>query len=165
MKIRYLRAVLFALLAFAPSAHAFITLDAIVPASPAAGETVAARVSAGVCDTIIETPGYPLITQTGNVIRMLLETVHSDDPLFCNYGTGTVDLPFGEFPAGTYTLQLGRHYIDFIGQSVTETVGTASFIVVGDEAATPLPTLGAGSLFILGIGMLALAGFMPRSVP
>jgi len=162
MKWRFVSVMLITLLGFAPSAHAFITLDAIVPSSPVAGETVAARVSAGVCDTIIESPGYPQITQSGNAIRMLLETAHSDDPVFCNFGTGTIDLSFGEFPAGAYTLQLDRHYVDFIGVSVTQTVGSASFIVAGGDAVTPLPTLGAASAVVLGTGMLALAGFMLR---
>jgi len=162
MKIRYLRAVLFALLAIAPSAHAFITLDAIVPTSPMAGETVSARVSAGDCDAIIEAPGYPQITQTGNIVRMLLETAHTDDLILCNSTPGTVNLPFGEFPAGSYSLQLDRHYVDFFGADVFETVGMLPFVVQGAGAATSLPTLGSWSLLVLGIGVLTLAGFMLR---
>ena len=158
MKRQLLRAVVVITLAvFAPAAHAFITLDAIVPASPMAGEMVSARVSAGVCDSIIEADGYPQITQTGNAIRMLLETTYYDDPILCNSLPGTINIPFGQFAPGTYSLQLDRHYVDFLGAHVIETVGTASFVIRGAPEATPLPTLGAGSLILMGLGMLALA--------
>lgn len=161
MSTPYLRAVLFSLIAFASSAHAYIALDAIVPLSPMAGETVSARLSDGICDAIIEAEGYPQITQTGSAVRMLLATIHSDDPDFCTSLPGTVDIPFGEFLAGTYTLQVDRHYVDFIGNEVVEAVGAESFVVGGPLQATPLPTLGIGSLVLMGLGMLALAGFVP----
>ena len=53
------------LLAISSATQAFITLDAIVPDSPMEGESVAVRVSAGLCDSIIEAVGYPQITQSG----------------------------------------------------------------------------------------------------
>jgi len=162
MHLRYSATAFFALLAFASPARAYISLDAIVPSSPLAGETVSARLSDGICDAIIEADGYPQITQTGNSIRMLIETIHSDDQDFCTSLPGTVDLPFGAFTAGAYTLQVDRHYVDFIGLDVIETVGTASFVVGGASEAAPLPTLGSWGLFVLGLGVLTLAAFMRK---
>lgn len=161
MKTKFLAIV--AVLAFsfsASEAHAFITLDAIVPASPMPGETVAVRVSAGLCDSIIEAAGYPQITQNGNTIRMLLATSFTDDIILCNSEPGTVDLPFGDFPSGNYTLQLDRQYIDFFGATIIQTVGTARFVVGGAAESTPLPTLGVGGLLLMVLGMLAAAKLM-----
>ena len=41
-----------------------------------------------------------------------------------------------------------------------ENCGCSSFVLGGAPEATPLPTLGAGSLILMGLGMFALAGFM-----
>ena len=138
------------------AANAYLTLDAIVPASPQAGETIAARVSAGFCDAIIETPGYPQVSQSGNVVRLLLDTTHDDDPILCNSGPGTVNIAFGEFPSGSYVLQLDRHYVAFNGAHIVETVGTLPFTVEGMAEATPLPTLGVGASILLAFGIFGL---------
>ncbi|MBK7209614.1 MAG: hypothetical protein IPH99_04515 [Xanthomonadales bacterium] len=143
-------------LALSSAAQAFITLDAIVPDSPMEGESVAVRVSAGLCDSIIEADGYPQITQSGNSIRMLLATTYTDDIILCNSEPGTVDLPFGEFSAGTYTLQLDRQYVDFFGATIVETVGTEGFAVSGFAGGTALPMLGPGGLLFLVLSMIAV---------
>ncbi len=152
--VRWLLAVTLA--CFSSVASAYLTLDAIVPASPQAGETVAARVSAGICDGIIESPGYPQVSQAGNVIRLLLDTLQYDDPILCNIDEGTINIPFGELPTGDYVLQLDRHYVNFFGSHIIETVGTLPFSVAGGAAATPLPASGPGSLVVLALGLLAL---------
>lgn len=157
MKIgfRWLLAVV-SIACFSSAANAYLTLDAIVPASPQVGETVAARVRAGICDGVIESPGYPQVSQAGNVIRLLLDTLQYDDPILCNIDEGTANIPFGEFPAGDYVLQLDRHYVNFFGSHIIETVGTLPFSVAGGAVVTPLPALGPGCLLVLALGLFAL---------
>jgi hypothetical protein len=144
-------------------AHAYITFDAVVPDSPVAGETLSARISSGICDYILHVDGYPQITQTGNAVRMLIETASYDDPILCNSEPGSLDMPFGAFPPGTYTLQLDRHYFGLSGANIIETVGTRTFVVSGTPPVpTALPTLSLGSLLVLGFGILALVTFALR---
>jgi hypothetical protein len=85
-------------------AHAQITLDGVVPARPLAGQPIAARFSETVCDGIVNAPGYPQITRTGNTIRLLLETVHADDPILCVFSNDSGNIAFGTLEAGYYTL-------------------------------------------------------------
>lgn len=142
---------------FASAVQAFITLDAIVPASPMPGEPVAMRVSAGICDSIIEADGFPQITQTENAIRILLATTFTEDIILCNSEPGTVEIPFGAFPSGNYTLQLDRQYIDFFGATIIENVGTATFVVRGTTGPVPLYAFDLGSLLVLVLGVFASA--------
>jgi hypothetical protein len=138
-------------------AHAYLTLDAVVPDSPMAGETVSARISEGFCDATVEWEGYPQITQTGNVVRMVIYTLQYDDPILCIFEPVTWNLPFGAFPPGSYTFQLDRHIVPMLGPHYIETVGTRTFVVSGAPSVpTALPALSLGSLLVMVLGLLAV---------
>jgi hypothetical protein len=138
-------------------AHAYLTLDAVVPASPVAGETVSARISEGFCDGYIEWEGYPQITQIGNTVRMVIYTLQYDDPILCIFEPVTGDIPVGAFPPGSYTFQLDRYIVPMLGPHFIETVGTRTFVVSGTPPVpTALPALSLGSLLFLCFGILAV---------
>jgi hypothetical protein len=122
------------LIVAAPLARATITLNGAAPAKPVSGQVVTASLSDGVCDALIYATGYPQITRNGNTIRMVVETYYATSFPFCLFTPSTVDVAAGSFPAGNYSLQVDRHYIAFLGNSVIETVGTAPFTVAGPQS-------------------------------
>jgi len=136
------------LFAAAPTVRAAITLEGITPARPLAGQTVTARLSDGECDSLLYASGYPRITRNGNNIRMVVESYHANSLPFCLFTPSTIGISVGSFSAGSYSLQVDRHYIAFLGNSVIETVGTAPFTVAA-AAAEPIPTVGT-------VGLLAM---------
>jgi hypothetical protein len=138
-------------------ARAYLTLDAVVPDSPVAGEIVSARISDGFCDVYVEHEGYPQITQTGNTVRMVIYTLQFDDPILCITEPATGDTPIGAFPPGSYTFQLDRYIVPMLGPHYIETVGTRTFVVSGPPSApTALPALSLGSLFVMVLSVLAM---------
>ena len=144
----------------ASTAQATITFDAIVPSPPTANELVSIQMSDGGCDALIEASGYPLITQSGNAIRVVLETLHYDDQALCIFEPATGLTGIGTFPPGSYALQIDRHYTDFFSNPVIETVGTATLSVSGGEPqTTALPMLEGWSVMLLILGV-SLFGVM-----
>lgn len=89
--------------------------------------------SDGGCDAVIEASGYPQITQSGNAIRVILETLHYDDQALCIFEPATGLKGIGKFQPGSHALQIDQHYIDFLGNPVIETAGTATLSVSGGE--------------------------------
>jgi hypothetical protein len=124
----------------APSAHAFFDPPWITPAAPRVGEIVSVTIREGICDAIVEHPGFPQITQQGNAIRILEYGHHWDDVDLCIYNVGTLTQPIGTFAEGSYTLTVDFVYPDILGPT-TITLGTVPFDVSGVVTATPVPTL------------------------
>lgn len=144
-----------------PFASAYMEATGIVPATPVAGEVVSVHIRDGVCDAIVQTEGYPVITQVGQTIRILFDSIHSDDFVFCNIPEGEGDFPIGQYEPGNYTLQVDRHYRGFLGD-VIETVGTLNFTVAAPTAsAVGVPTMSAAGLASLGV-IIALIGLWRR---
>lgn len=138
---------------FSPLASAFVGPPILVPAQPLAGQTVSVSIGVGVCDAFIERAGFPQITRNGNAIRIVLAAVHYTDPAICMYPTGTNVTPVGEFPAGSYTLQVDREYDDLFNGDIIETLGILPFTV----AVPPAPPVAAPSLNAFGLAGLFAA--------
>lgn len=134
------------------TAHAFFDAPTLVPTSPVAGQTVSVSIRGGECDGIVASSGYPQITQDGNAIRILFDSYHvSSGGVLCNISVGTLVQPVGSYPAGAYTLQVDRTFVDFFGDTVVETLGTIPFQVIEARA---VPALGPLELVTLA-GLLA----------
>ena len=123
-----------------PSAHAFFDTPWITPVSPRAGQSVSVTIREGICDAIVEHPGFPQITRQGNAIRILEYGHHWDDVDLCIYNVGTLTQPIGSFPEGSYTLTVDFVYPDISGPTTT-TLGTIPFTVAPAASAAPVPAL------------------------
>jgi hypothetical protein len=123
-----------------PSAHAFFDPPWITPAAPREGEVVSVTIREGICDAIVEHPGFPQITQQGNAIRILEYGHHWDDLDLCIYNVGTLTQPIGSFAEGSYTLTVDFVYPDILGPT-TINLGTIPFTVSGAAPSIPVPTL------------------------
>ncbi len=135
---------------------AFVDQPNLVPANPVAGQTVSVSIRAGLCDAIVSEPGYPLVTQRGNTIRVLVASIHKTG--YCSFPTLTVTSPVGTYPAGSYTLQVDRIYTDASGQSVIETLGVLPMEVrASGTAAIPVPALGPSGFAVLIAALLIIA--------
>jgi hypothetical protein len=155
------RIISIATLTFAtPSARAFFDPPAITPATPRVGQVVSVSIREGICDAIVEHPGFPQITRQGNAIRILEYGHHWDDVDLCIYNVGTLTQPIGSFAEGSYTLTVDFVYPDILGPT-TITLGTVPFDVSGVRTATPVPTLTAPGrlallILLLGVAVCAL---------
>ncbi len=160
MTPRILRSlVVLVLMSSATLAHAFVDPPTVSPMNALVGQTIYVSVRAGMCDAIVYDPAYPKITQTESAIRVLIETAHADAPIFCIYNPpGTAAFSIGSYPAGSYTIQVDRHYLPFIGPEVIEAIGTLSFTVA---EPTSLPALTLPSLLMLAL-LLAIAAWWHR---
>jgi hypothetical protein len=133
----------------APSAYAFFDPPWITPATPRAGEIVSVNIYGGICDGVIEWPGYPQITQQGHSIHIVEYGVHVDFIDFCIYPAGTLSVPIGQFPLGDYTLTVDFAYDDPLYGPTTMTIGVVPFTVLGTASAASVPTFGRSGLFAL----------------
>ena len=142
----------------AQTAHAFFDPPYITPAAPAAGEMVTVNIRGGICDSIVGTPGYPQITQNGNVIRFLVFGVRTEDIDYCNYPVGTATFPVGAYPAGSYTLQFDLLYDDYPFGLTIAILGVVPFTVTGAPASVvPAPTNSPLALLALSLALVGLA--------
>ena len=147
MLLKVLRtAITLAFVLISQMAQAFFDLPTLSPTNPMEGQAISVHITGGGCDTLVEKTGYPQITQTGNAIRFLAPSVHSDFSDFCIYPVGTATYVIGTYPVGSYTVQVDRSYIPFGGPIpvVVETLGTLPFIVAAAPAALP-----ANGVFVL----------------
>ena len=122
------------------------------------------NIHGGICDAILERPGYPMITRTGNSIRIVEYGVHVDSEDWCIYGEGTLTAPIGPFSPGNYTLAVDFIYPDLSGPT-TVTLGVIPFAVTGVTRAAPVPTstaFGQIALLCLISGTALLALWMRR---
>ena len=140
----------------APTAHAFIDPPWITPAAPRAGETVSVNIQMGICDAVLEWPGYPQIILEGNAIRVVEYGVHWENDELCGFDVGTTTEPIGAFPPGDYVLTVDFHYVDEIGFPRVLAVGIIPFTVTG-VSITHVPTLRPSGLLVLLLLVSALA--------
>lgn len=139
---------------------AFIDPPTLVPAKAVAGQSVSVSVTMGFCD-LLSADNLPQLTRTGNAVRILLEISHSGDSDYC-FGTEpyTVLFPIGEFSAGTYIVQVDRHYDGFFGE-VTENLGMLPLEVVAAPSVDPAPANGPGMLLALTL-LVGLLGALRK---
>jgi hypothetical protein len=145
------------------SAWAFFDPPWITPAAPRAGEVVSVTIREGICDAIVEHPGFPQITQQGHAIRIVEYGHHWDDVDLCIYNVGTLTQPIGSFAEGSYTLTVDFVYPDILGPT-TITLGIVPFAVTGAAPPAPVPAstpFGLTTLLVL-IGCAALRGLRMR---
>jgi hypothetical protein len=139
-------------------AQAFVDAPTLSPANPTESQTVSVNIRVGECDALGEVPGYPKITQTGNAIRILLDSVHVSYPEFCNIIVGVRTFPLGTYPAGSYTVQVDRTYEAILPtRTIVETLGILPFTVAGSPAPAVLPTTGSIALLALFMSILLIA--------
>lgn len=140
------------LLAFATqSAYAFFDQPYITPSTPTSGQTGSVNIHGGMCDVILGQSGYPQISQQGNTITVLHFGARNTNPLFCNFGVGTVTTSIGSFQAGSYAVKVDLRYINILGSFVVDTLGTVPFdVTAGVTPPNPIPTLQKlGSLLLV----------------
>lgn len=152
------------LLLFAQRAHAFFDPPYITPAEPAAGQTVSVHIRGGICDAIIQMEGFPQITRSGNVIRILFFGAHETDSESCVfYPIGTLVQPIGTYPAGTYTLQVDLYYANYPFGYAILNIGTVPFTVTGGSTqAVQAPVNNPWALALLALVMMGIAAFCLR---
>lgn len=115
-----------------------------------AGQPISVHLQAQGCDAVVQEPGYPRFRIDGSTIRVLVQTIHATEPAACIYdppAQATFDL--GSYPAGTYTLQVDRHYDVRAGQ-VVQSIGSQTF-----TARPGTPAWRAPEVMVPAAGLLA----------
>lgn len=155
---RYLAHLLALLLAlFAQPAQAFWDPPYVTPTNPLAGQSVSVYMRGGGCDTLVSQPGYPQISRQGSAIRIVYFSFHYDTVELCTLPVGGAALPFGSYPAGSYTLQVDVFYYDGFSEPHTVTIGIAPFTVAANQAtAIPAPVNNGAWLAILVSALASL---------
>jgi len=142
---------------FVQSASAYFDAPYITPANPRAGEQLTINMDQGVCDSVVGEPGYPQVTQDGRSIRVLLFAFRYDNPIFCIFPHNTAVVPFGSFPAGTYSVTIDVFYYGLHGTPQTATLAVLPIVVSGaGSGAVPAPALGVPLSLVL-IVLLTIA--------
>lgn len=131
------------------NAWAFFDLPWITPASPTESDVVAVNIHGGICDGIIEWPGYPQITRNGNAIRIVEYGVHENLQDLCIYPVGTYVAPLGKFSEGDYTLTVDFAYDDYPFGLTTVNLGVIAFSVAGAPSVVEVPTSTPSGLIAL----------------
>ena len=148
----------------APSAHSFFDPPWVTPGAPISGATVYVNLRDGICDAIVEHPGYPQITQQGSAIHLVEYGHHWDTADLCIYDIGHLVEPIGAFAPGDYTVTVDFVYDDYPFGLRTVNLGMISFSVGGAAPVVEVPAStpsGLTALLIL-IGYLALRGLRMR---
>lgn len=140
-----------------PAAHAYLDPVYITPVTPNAGQEIEINVGVGDCDTITSEPGYPQVTREGNQIRVLLFAVRYEDIELCFLPHGTATVPFGAFEAGDYQVTVDVFYADAHGVPQTDTMGVLPMSIAGISPPVSVPASTPVSLFVLAVGLIALA--------
>ena len=133
----------------APRAYAFFDPPWITPAAPRAGEVVFVNLREGVCDAVVEHPGFPQLASEGNSVRFREYGHHYEPSELCVYDIGQSIQPIGSFPPGNYTLTVEFTYDDYPFGEQTLTVGVVPFAVAGFAPPASVPTLSRLSGFAL----------------
>jgi hypothetical protein len=134
----------------APPAKAFFDSPWITPMEePRPGDTVYVNIRGGMCDSIFEHPGYPVITRQGNAIRVVEYGHHWDTTDLCIYPVGTLTAPIGAYPSGSYTLTVDFVYDDFLFGPTVIGLGTLPFKVAEPIPAASVPMLDRYGLLAL----------------
>lgn len=160
-------AVRLALLSFGNSAHAFFDPPWVIPQQPTANDVVSVDIRGGMCDGIVEWPGYPQVTWDGNSIRLVEYGVHETFEDFCIYPTGTLTEPIGTFPPGDYTLTVDFVYDNYPFGPATITLGVIPFTVTGTgptAAAVPSASFASLALLVALLVITAMSKLAARAV-
>lgn len=150
----------FAALTWCASSFAFVDPPILVPPNANVGEEVGVQLRSGICDAFIDDPlfDYPQIIRTGNHIRLVMFSVHYDDPIQCFFEPFTFVTPLGEFEAGEYVIQVDRVYPSFFGGLTTETLGELTLVVGGGTPApSQLPVDSPFALVLLVVFVIFIA--------
>ena len=163
-------ALLFALLALSMTGklHAYVNPPVLVPATPAAGESVSVRIVVGGCDQLIEFPGYPILVHNGNNIHLTVFSYNNENqfPGTCGHPEGTASYAIGSYPQGNYTVTVDRVYPTFALGNITETLAVLPLVVAGgNPPAVPLPVLGSGSMIALIVFLAFIGCFLLKHPP
>lgn len=148
---------------FSSNAWAEFGAPYVTPSSPTAGETLSVNIyvyQQEYCDGIFSAPGYPRVTQEGNEITIAFFGTRYESMDTCAYMPGVVARPFGDYPAGTYTLTVKLDYINGGGAWETDTLGVVPFVVAPAAVeAVPVPTWGSTPATICLV-LLSFAGVL-----
>jgi hypothetical protein len=149
--------VLFLCLFASSQGQASMSAPQIFPAEPMAGQTVSLQLQAQGCDAVVQEPGYPRFRFDGTTIRLLVQTIHAVDPAACIYdppARATFDL--GSYPAGTYTLQVERHYDMRMGLAVVQSIGSQTFTARANTPPWRAPEVTVPALGLMCCGLWGL---------
>lgn len=130
------------------------------PDAPAADTSVSVVMTGGICDALIDVPGYPQITRDGSAIRILMRTLHYTNSELCDYPVASIPVEIGTFEPGSYTLTVDVFYYDIFGFH-QETLGVLPFNVSGGPpaGAAPAPALSFPGLLVLGAAIIAIVRY------
>jgi len=140
------------------SACAFVDPPVLVPLNPQAGQQVSVSIRSGGCDAF--TSDQPVVTRTGNAIRIDLESVSTVNPS-CILPVGTTIFPVGVFDPGNYTLQVDRSYIGRNGPT-TDTLAIIP-LKVSAVALVPMLTRLGSAVLLAMLAALGLHRVLPRN--
>jgi len=157
MQQKFMRsAIMLAIVLLSQLSNAFVDPPTLSPTNPTEGQTVSVNIRVGQCDVLPVGPEQ--ITQTGNSIRILLNSIHISYSEFCNIIVGVRTFPLGVYPPGSYTVQVDRTYeLPLPPQTIVETLGILPFTVAGAPAPAVLPTNGFIGLLALFVTVLLIA--------
>lgn len=132
-------------------AYAFVDPPTLDPPHPLAGQETSVDIYAGVCDMFTSDP--PVITRTGNNIRMVLQAISAPPSSdYCFYPILTYEFSLGSLESGDYSLQVDREYMSFTGPIVTQTLGVLSFTISNPQVSVPV----LGRTGIVGLVLVLL---------
>jgi hypothetical protein len=121
------------------------------PSTPAAGQPISVELHGNPCVLYIYTPDQPgVVAQNGSAITLIVQAVVSPDLDFCIYPSFTVSYPIGAYAPGSYSVQVDVQYEEFLGDTITQTLGTLPFVIA---ARRPVPALDGLMLMLLTLLM------------
>jgi len=141
-------------------AQTIVDTPVLNPTAPVAGQAVNVELHGNPCVLYIYSPVESgVVTRNGNAITLTVQAIVSPDLDFCIYPTFTVAYPIGAYAPGSYTVQVDAQYDEFLGGTITQTLGTLPFVVA---APRPVPALNGLMLVLLtlliGVAVWMLAG-------
>lgn len=140
-------------------AHAYVGTPLLETPNPIAGESIRVALPIGECDGYFVTDNPPLITRTGQVVRV---DVTTRDWLTCNFPSANWRFSAGSYETGLYQIQIYRTHIFAFSGSPPETTLATTFSVNVAAGTQPLVAVPVGgsfwtTLLVLSIGMVALS--------
>ena len=140
-------------------AYAYVGTPLLETPNPIAGESIRIALPVGECDGYFVTDNPPLITRTGQLVRV---DVTTRDWLTCNFPSANWKFSAGSYEAGAYQIQIYRTHIFAFSGSPPETTLAATFSVNVAAGTQPLVSVSVGGsiwalLLVVAIGVLALS--------
>ncbi len=137
-------------------ANAYVLPPVLIPPSPMAGESLTIRITHGVCDVFFGSEAPLPVQQSGANLRIVVDSIHEQNTLWCNFGDGVAAYTIAPLPIGNYTLQIDRRYSTVFG-SVIETMAVLPLAVRGDHQPVATPALQSSALLLLGLMLVTVA--------